>query len=51
MTHALPAEQVLRRLLDAPFFQSSRSVSCYLSMPTGELDTSSLVAEIIRAGA
>lgn len=44
------SEQVLRRLLDAPFFQSSRSVSCYLSMPTGELDTSSLVTEIIRAG-
>ncbi|GJE94808.1 5-formyltetrahydrofolate cyclo-ligase [Phanerochaete sordida] len=44
------SEQVVRRLLDAPFFQSSDSVSCYLSMPTAELDTSSLVAEIIRSG-
>jgi len=44
------SEQVIRRLVDAPFFQRSDSVSCYLSMPSGELDTSSLVTEIIRSG-
>ena len=46
-----PAELVVKRLINSPLFQRSNSVSCYLSMPSGELDTSSLVTEIIRSGA
>lgn len=41
---------VLRHLLASPSFQESKTVSCYLSMPSGELDTSVLVTEILRAG-
>lgn len=44
------SEQVVARVVAAPFFQRSSRVSCYLSMPSGELDTSALVAEIIRSG-
>ncbi|KAJ7108711.1 hypothetical protein C8R44DRAFT_295863 [Mycena epipterygia] len=38
------------RVLALPSFIQSNSVSCYLSMPTGEVDTSSLVREILRSG-
>ncbi|GLB42341.1 putative nagb rpia CoA transferase-like protein [Lyophyllum shimeji] len=41
---------VVARILELPSFQKSRSVSCYLSMPGGELDTSSLVLEILARG-
>ncbi|KAF5379056.1 hypothetical protein D9615_005994 [Tricholomella constricta] len=41
---------VAARVLSLPSFQRSRSVSCYLSMPSGELDTSSLVSEILARG-
>lgn len=51
LTRCATAEQVAQRLVSAPFFQQSQAVSCYLSMPAGELDTSSVVAEILRAGA
>ncbi|KAG7448472.1 5-formyltetrahydrofolate cyclo-ligase [Guyanagaster necrorhizus] len=39
------ADRVL--LLDA--FRKSKTISCYLSMPTMELDTSMLVQEIVRS--
>ncbi|KAF7360184.1 5-formyltetrahydrofolate cyclo-ligase [Mycena venus] len=38
------------RILSLPSFVKSKSVSCYLSMPSGEIDTSSLVREILRLG-
>ncbi|KAG6850127.1 hypothetical protein H0H93_000749 [Arthromyces matolae] len=41
---------VVARVLDLPAFQHSRSVSCYLSMPSGELDTSPLISEILGRG-
>ncbi|KAI0077364.1 5-formyltetrahydrofolate cyclo-ligase [Panus rudis PR-1116 ss-1] len=41
---------ITRHILTSPFFQSSKNVSCYLSMPTGEVDTSSLIEEILRHG-
>ncbi|KAJ7269643.1 hypothetical protein C8J57DRAFT_1066677 [Mycena rebaudengoi] len=37
-------------VLALPSFIRSKSVSCYLSMPSGEVDTSSLVREILRRG-
>lgn len=40
----------MKRLVNSSFFQKSNNVSCYLSMPSGELDTSSLVTEIIQSG-
>lgn len=46
----IAAEQVIRRVIDSPLFQSSRSISCYLSMPSGELNTSTLVSEILHTG-
>ncbi|EPQ52084.1 nagb/rpia/CoA transferase-like protein [Gloeophyllum trabeum ATCC 11539] len=44
-SHAIAA-----RVLSLPSFAKSKTVSCYLSMPTGEVDTSPLVSEILRAG-
>ncbi|KAF9024286.1 5-formyltetrahydrofolate cyclo-ligase, partial [Hymenopellis radicata] len=38
------------RILALPSFHQCRTVSCYLSMPSGELDTSSLVREILNLG-
>ncbi|KAF9024282.1 5-formyltetrahydrofolate cyclo-ligase [Hymenopellis radicata] len=38
------------RILALPSFRQCRTVSCYLSMPSGELDTSSLVREILNLG-
>ncbi|KAJ7441769.1 hypothetical protein B0H11DRAFT_1749579 [Mycena galericulata] len=38
------------RVLALPSFIQSTAVSCYLSMPTGEIDTFSLVREILRSG-
>ncbi|KAJ6557951.1 hypothetical protein B0H19DRAFT_124100 [Mycena capillaripes] len=38
------------RVLSLPSFVQSKSISCYLSMPSGEIDTSSLVREILRSG-
>ncbi|THU95003.1 nagb/rpia/CoA transferase-like protein, partial [Dendrothele bispora CBS 962.96] len=35
------------KLLSLPAFRQCKSVSCYLNMPTGELDTSSIVNEIL----
>ncbi|KAJ7468066.1 hypothetical protein FB451DRAFT_1039960 [Mycena latifolia] len=41
---------VTARVLALPSFAQSKSVGCYLSMPSGEIDTSSLVREILRSG-
>ncbi|TFY77692.1 hypothetical protein EWM64_g6319 [Hericium alpestre] len=44
------SRRITERILASPFFLKSRSVSCYLSMPTGEPDTAPLVSEILRTG-
>ncbi|KAG6808903.1 hypothetical protein H0H92_002403 [Tricholoma furcatifolium] len=44
------ARAVTARVLSLPAFQNSQSICCYLSMPSGELDTSILVSEILRQG-
>ncbi|KAF7326013.1 5-formyltetrahydrofolate cyclo-ligase [Mycena kentingensis (nom. inval.)] len=41
---------VTKRVLALPCFTQAKSVSCYLSMPSGEVDTSSLAREILRTG-
>ncbi|KAH9933784.1 nagb/rpia/CoA transferase-like protein [Fomitopsis serialis] len=38
------------RVLASPYFARSQCVSCYLSMPSGEVDTSSLISAILRSG-
>ncbi|KAI0346408.1 5-formyltetrahydrofolate cyclo-ligase [Trametopsis cervina] len=43
-------EQVVAQLLRQPFFERSRNVACYLSMPIGEIDTAPLVASILQSG-
>ncbi|KAJ6627975.1 5-formyltetrahydrofolate cyclo-ligase [Mycena sp. CBHHK59/15] len=44
------SKAVTARVLALPSFKQCKSVSCYLSMPTGEVDTSSLVREILHSG-
>lgn len=44
------AQVVTSQIVASPFFSRCKSVSCYLSMPNGEVDTSVLVSEILRAG-
>ncbi|KAJ6582895.1 hypothetical protein DFH09DRAFT_911895 [Mycena vulgaris] len=41
---------VTARVLALPSFIQSKSVGCYLSMPSGEVDTSSVAREILRSG-
>ena len=45
------ARQITNTLLALPEFQQSTNVSCFLSMPTGEVDTSAVVSAILGAGA
>ncbi|KAH9852279.1 5-formyltetrahydrofolate cyclo-ligase [Lenzites betulinus] len=44
------SRQITRTLLALPEFQQSRAVSCFLSMPAGEVDTAAVVAAIFDAG-
>ncbi|CCL98229.1 uncharacterized protein FIBRA_00223 [Fibroporia radiculosa] len=41
---------IVDRVLASPLFLHSKNVSCYLSMPTGEVETSALASAILRAG-
>ncbi|EKM76747.1 hypothetical protein AGABI1DRAFT_44549 [Agaricus bisporus var. burnettii JB137-S8] len=41
---------IIQHLGSFPAFSRSKSLSCYLSMPSGEVDTSSLVSEILDSG-
>ncbi|KDR79967.1 hypothetical protein GALMADRAFT_242136 [Galerina marginata CBS 339.88] len=41
---------IAERVLSLPSFQRSQSVSCYLSMPSGEARTTVLVDAILRSG-
>ncbi|KAF8636942.1 hypothetical protein AX17_003193 [Amanita inopinata Kibby_2008] len=40
---------VTDQIISSPFFTRSKVLSCYLSMPTGELSTSSLVSTILQS--
>ncbi|KAG6861401.1 hypothetical protein C0995_000530 [Termitomyces sp. Mi166 len=44
------SRDITAQILSLPVFKQAQSVGCYLSMPSGELDTSSLVSEILRCG-
>ncbi|KAI0659703.1 5-formyltetrahydrofolate cyclo-ligase [Cubamyces menziesii] len=44
------SRQITRTLLSLPEFQQSKNVSCFLSMPTGEVDTSAVVSAIFDHG-
>ncbi|KDQ58661.1 hypothetical protein JAAARDRAFT_34496 [Jaapia argillacea MUCL 33604] len=46
----LQSQAITSHILSLPSFHAAKSISCYLSMPTGEVDTSSIVLEILRAG-
>ncbi|KAK0495967.1 5-formyltetrahydrofolate cyclo-ligase [Armillaria luteobubalina] len=43
------SKAVADRVLAFDAFRESKTISCYLSMPTMELDTSTLVQEIVRS--
>lgn len=44
------AKQVFSHVTSHPEFQKAQVVSCYLSMPSGEVDTSQLILSILEAG-
>ncbi|EPS94067.1 hypothetical protein FOMPIDRAFT_1033497 [Fomitopsis schrenkii] len=44
------SRMIADRVLASPYFARSQSVSCYLSMPSGEVDTSALISAILRSG-
>ncbi|TFK93373.1 5-formyltetrahydrofolate cyclo-ligase [Polyporus arcularius HHB13444] len=44
------SHQITRTLLALPEFQQSKNVSCFLSMPAGEVDTAAVVSAIIASG-
>ena len=44
------AEAITTQLLALPAFKTCRTVSCYLSMPTAEAGTSTIVNAIFQSG-
>jgi hypothetical protein len=46
----LLASAILARVLSAPWFDKATTVSCYLSMPAGEVDTTALTSSILQSG-
>lgn len=44
------AKTVTDAVVNSAVFQTSKHISCYLSMPGGELDTGPLVSAILAAG-
>jgi len=44
------SQAITAHVLSLPSFNQCRSISCYLSMPLGEVNTSSLVSEILHRG-
>jgi hypothetical protein len=47
----LSASEIVRRVLSAPWFDEATTISCYLSMPTGEVDTSAIASAVLDSGA
>ncbi|KAI0259466.1 nagb/rpia/CoA transferase-like protein [Gloeopeniophorella convolvens] len=41
---------IVHRILNEPFFGAASTVSCYLSMPSGEANTSAVVEAILASG-
>ena len=50
MNFLFAARAVTDAVVNSTLFQASKSISCYLSMPNGELDTGPLVSAILAAG-
>lgn len=46
----LSAQAITSHVLTLSIFKSCKSVSCYLSMPAAEVDTSGLVGEVMKHG-
>lgn len=44
------AHCIIQRLVSFPAFSCSKSLSCYLSMPSAEVDTSPLVSVVLDSG-
>ncbi|TFK38042.1 5-formyltetrahydrofolate cyclo-ligase [Crucibulum laeve] len=44
------SQAVVARVLELPCFRRCKTISCYLSMPFGEVDTSKLVLESLASG-
>ncbi|KAN0140128.1 hypothetical protein V8E53_002024 [Lactarius tabidus] len=44
------SQAITRRVLSAPWFSQATTISCYLSMPTGEVDTSAITQAILASG-
>ena len=44
------AHAVVGRLGSLPVFQQATSLSCYLSMPSGEVDTTCVVVDVLESG-
>jgi hypothetical protein len=46
----LSASEIVRRVISAPWFDEATTISCYLSMPAGEVDTSAIAPAILNSG-
>ncbi|KAH8829310.1 5-formyltetrahydrofolate cyclo-ligase [Flagelloscypha sp. PMI_526] len=44
------SEAIHSHLVSLPAYRNAKSVSCYLSMPTGEVETHAIAQEVLRAG-
>jgi|SRR5882724_3151495 len=49
-TYGTQAKLVAAQVRANPGFKRAQTISCYLSMPSGELDTSYLVRSILESG-
>ncbi|KAH9172159.1 5-formyltetrahydrofolate cyclo-ligase [Lactarius sanguifluus] len=46
----IQSHAITGRVLSAPWFSQATTISCYLSMPTGEVDTSAVTEAILASG-
>jgi hypothetical protein len=46
----LSASEIVQRVLSAPWFDKATTISCYLSMPAGEVETSVIASAVFRSG-
>ncbi|KAF8469818.1 5-formyltetrahydrofolate cyclo-ligase [Russula ochroleuca] len=44
------SSEIVRRVLSAPWFDEATTISCYLSMPAGEVDTSAIASAVLNSG-
>lgn len=45
------AQAVVSHVLASVWYQRARNVSCYLSTPTGEVNTDGIILDALRSGA